>query len=171
MSPSLRYPVHRVPASLLLLLASVLWTGCDDLPSDPTPSQRIFGRWVSIDSTQVAAHFRGMGARQMQMEFESDGLYTVRFSGTPRLNGSYLTRPGIGVLSDLQRAIEMTVSGGATGNYAGAYRIEGDTMLIEIVPASESGMTSTPDEDRPLPNAVRNGQATTDYISRLVREP
>lgn len=171
MTPSINRPMSlRVLAIPILAIASLALSSCEDLPSDPTPSQRIFGRWATTDSTKIAPHFRALGAQGIEMEFESEGTYTVRFSGTPHMNGTYLTRPG--VFDDRERGVEMRVPTGTTGTYFGAYRIDGDTMLIEIVPNSESinGVT-TPDQDKPLPNALRNGQATMEFISRLVRQP
>ena len=167
------FSFDRTPSStaflLLLLLPALMGSGCEDLPSDPTPSQRIFGRWGTSDTMLIAPHFRTQGVKSIDMQFESDGLFTVRSSGTPILNGSYLTRPSLS--NGAQRSIEMAVTGGSTGNYEGAYRIVGDTMFIEIVPASLAGEVTTPDVEQPLPNSRHFGQPTVEFISRLVRIP
>lgn len=148
----------------VLALAFVVMAGCEDLPSDPTPSQAIVGTWT-VTSTSLAKHFRDMGATALEAEFLSDNDFTLTFTGAPNISGTYVTEAS--PISSTQRSITLTSS---SGNYKGTYETSSTTLKLEIAPDPVPGGVTPPDASLSIPNARRNGVATTDFYSVLSKK-
>jgi len=148
----------------LYILATVALTliasGCEELPSDPTPSQQIVGDWKS---SKVGAAFTP--ASSMEFNFKASGDVTVIIDALTFM-GTYTTI-GSSFSVDV-REINITING--RGSFTGIYQITGSQMKLELVPDPVPAGTAAPTPMEGIGSTTIGGVKTTTYVTELQRK-
>jgi hypothetical protein len=153
----MRRDLIPIVALLMMMIAA---SGCEDLPTDPTPSQRILGDWKS---SKVGAAFTP--AADVDIEFKVNGELTASIDGGARQAGSYTTLPSSTSVSI--RTIDMSIG---LATYKGIYDINGTEMKLEVVSKSSPPTIEAPTDVEGIGSTRVNGVKTMDYVTVMQRQ-
>lgn len=151
--------LRTLVASSAILSAWVVG-GCEELPSDPTPSQQIVGEWKASKIGQVFA-----AAVDLDVNFKTSGDLTMIIDGLP-YNGTYATT-GSSIVGDI-REIAMSVSG--VGSMVGIYSISGSQMRLEVVPDPVTPGIGAPTPAGGIGSTTVGGVRTNAYVTEMQRK-
>ncbi len=152
--------MRRVLIPIAALLVMLVASGCEDLPTDPTPSQRILGDWKS---SKVGLAFSPSAV--FDIEFRVNGELSASIDGGARQAGSYTTLPSASSISI--RSIDMSIGLAA---YKGIYDINGTEMKLEIVSKSAPSTIEAPTDVEGIGSTRVNGTKTMDYVTVMQRQ-